>query len=101
MEKNTSSQEFKEQLRTMFTIRLSETAAVPLELADVVEKHYSPDVESFSLMFRGPLIPLLPQRTYHLEHERLGGQELFLVPVGPQNGAMQYEAVFNRLLKKS
>jgi hypothetical protein len=100
MASNPGRSEFQEQLRTTFTIRLSETAAVPLELTDVMNHRFSADLESFSLLFRGPLIPLLPQRTYRLEHEQLGPQELFLVPVGPRDGTMQYEAVFNRFLKE-
>ena len=49
----------------------------------------------FSLIFRGPLQPVLPQRIYALEHERLGRLEIFIVPVGPEGGGMNYEAVFN------
>lgn len=51
--------------------------------------------ESFSLVFRGPLQPVLPQRIYRLEHEGLGTLEIFLVPVGPDKDGMRYEAVFN------
>jgi hypothetical protein len=49
----------------------------------------------FNLTFRGPLSPLLPQRTYRLVHPQLGELELFLVPLGPQGGEQRYEAVFN------
>ena len=48
----------------------------------------------FSLIYRGPLTPILPQRIYPVEHPELGTLELFLVPVGPEQGGMQYEAVF-------
>jgi Domain of unknown function (DUF6916) len=48
----------------------------------------------FSLFYRGPLTPVLPQRIYPVEHPGLGILELFLVPVGPDDGAMCYEAVF-------
>jgi hypothetical protein len=44
----------------------------------------------FSLVFRGPPQPLLPQRIYRLEHPELGAFELFLVPIAPAT----YEAVF-------
>ena len=36
----------------------------------------------------------LPQQTLTLEHEALGELQLFLVPVGPRDGGMAYEAVF-------
>jgi hypothetical protein len=49
----------------------------------------------FSLVFRGPLSPVMPQRTYPLEHPALGRLEIFLVPIGPDASGMRYEAVFN------
>ena len=50
---------------------------------------------AFSLVFRGPMEPVLPQRIYAMEHEALGRFELFLVPIGPDEVGMRYEAVFN------
>jgi hypothetical protein len=49
----------------------------------------------FSLLFRGPKQPILPQRIWALENETLGRLEIFLVPIGPDAGGMRYEAVFN------
>jgi hypothetical protein len=51
--------------------------------------------EPFSLFFLGPLQPALPQRTWDLAHPVLGVLAIFLVPIGPMNGRMRYEAVFN------
>jgi hypothetical protein len=48
----------------------------------------------FSVVFRGPLEPILPQRIYRFEHDALGAFDLFIVPIGPDEGGMQYEAVF-------
>jgi Domain of unknown function (DUF6916) len=56
----------------------------------------------FSLLFHGPLTPVLPQAIYRLEHKEIGGLELFIVPVGPAESAtpgqapaaMRYEVVF-------
>lgn len=50
--------------------------------------------QSFSVIFRGPGEPVLPQRIYSLEHKGLGQLDLFLVPLGPENDDMLYEAVF-------
>ena len=50
--------------------------------------------DPFSIVFRGPLEPILPQRIYPFRHETLGSFELFIVPIGPNGDAMQYEAVF-------
>ncbi len=49
----------------------------------------------FSLIFRGPFQPVLPQRIWPLEHAALGRLEVFLVPIGPDGAGMRYEAVFN------
>ena len=49
---------------------------------------------TFSIVFRGPRTPLLPQRIYRMEHEALGTFEIFLVPIGPDQEGMRYEAVF-------
>lgn len=48
----------------------------------------------FALLFRGPGQPVLAQRTFQLDNDRLGALALFLVPVGPDGASMQYEAVF-------
>lgn len=49
----------------------------------------------FSLLFHGPLTPVMPQAIYRMAHERLGALDLFVVPVGPAPaGVMRYEVVF-------
>lgn len=48
----------------------------------------------FSLLFRSRPGLYLPQSTYHLEHEKLGGMDLFLVPLGPDREGMTFEAAF-------
>ena len=48
----------------------------------------------FSILFRGPMTPVLPQRIYRIDHAVMGSFDLFLVPLGPRNGGMVYEAIF-------
>lgn len=50
--------------------------------------------DAFSIVFRGPVEPLLPQATYPIEHEELGAFDLFLVPIGRDDAGVRYEAVF-------
>jgi hypothetical protein len=53
--------------------------------------------QAFSLVWRGPGQPILPQSIYQLTHPRFDEPlELFLVPLGPDRSApgMRYEAVF-------
>ena len=54
--------------------------------------------ETFSLCFRGASGESLPQTTYVLEQESLGRFELFIVPIGQEDGCVRYQAVFNRLV---
>ncbi|MGH8581344.1 MAG: DUF6916 family protein [Gammaproteobacteria bacterium] len=49
---------------------------------------------AYSLVFLGPMQPLLPQRIYSLCHSRLGTLAIFLVPIGPERDGMRYEAIF-------
>jgi hypothetical protein len=48
----------------------------------------------FSLLFRGPVDPVLPQRVYRMRHAEFGTLELFLVPIGREPDGTIYEAVF-------
>ena len=48
----------------------------------------------FSLVFRGPAEPILPQRTYELEHESVGAIAIFIVPIAHDGAGTSYEAVF-------
>lgn len=49
----------------------------------------------FSLLFHGPLQPVLKQGLVTLTHQELDELAIFLVANGPNGDAMQYEAVFN------
>lgn len=55
----------------------------------------APGRQGFSLVFRSELPGHLPQGIYGLEHAHMGRFEIFLVPIGPRQGGMCYEAVFN------
>jgi len=57
---------------------------------------YRPAGEGFRLLFEGPTEQLLPQDSYRLESPGLGSFDIFLVPIGPSQGAPVYEAVVNR-----
>jgi hypothetical protein len=48
----------------------------------------------FTLVFTGPAEPVLTQGIRRLEHGSLGAFELFLVPIGRDEGGVRYEAVF-------
>ena len=87
---------------TTFAERLGETfrvddGALELELIEATAGIASrPDAARtpFSIVFRGPLEPVLPQQIYRFEHDELGTFDLFIVPIGPDDSGMQYQAVF-------
>jgi hypothetical protein len=85
---------------TEFAARIGEEAGLTLRLLEASEADGEGAAATagrrkpFALLFGGPLRPILPQRTYTLDHERLVSFELFIVPIGPEGGVMRYEAVF-------
>ena len=99
MLENLNSQRFAECLNSSFRITDGGQELFSAELCEVTDKDTSPRMEQFSLIFRGPMTPVLPQGIRELEHATLGTMRLFLVPVGPDESGMRYEAVFNRFRK--
>ena len=100
-----SAARFAELVGTRFKVQLEPGIDVILELSAVNtprpngQERGAPGgagTESFSLWFDGPADRPLGQRTFRFTHERLGAFDLFIVPVGAEQGARQYEAVFNR-----
>jgi hypothetical protein len=51
--------------------------------------------DPFSLVFRGPFEPVLAQSIYRLQHDGLGCLEIFIVPIGRDDAATRYEAIFS------
>ena len=99
MIENITKEMFRENLKTKFRVKTETSDPLELELVELTESVSTPKHEQFALLFHGPQSPLLSQMTYHMEHERLGEFDLFLVPVGRDQNGFQYEAVFNRFLE--
>jgi hypothetical protein len=70
---------------------------VTMELLEVSGNSSNPKIENFSLIFRGPVQPLLPQKIYTFDHPKIGAFALFIVPIALQPDGLRYQAVFNRL----
>jgi hypothetical protein len=90
---------FFEVLNTHFHLRTDTGESVDLELIELKDGYVSPGQEQFSLKFRGPGQFILPQKTYHLDQDRIGPFDLFIVPIGRDKDESYYEAVFNRLIE--
>jgi hypothetical protein len=93
-----ASKDFVAHLHTAFKIETP--AALELELTEVHDRSNA-QLEQFSVIFTGPASPWLQQGTYTLLHPQMQGLTLFLVPLGPRDGRMVYEAVFARLIPPS
>jgi hypothetical protein len=89
---------YAEHLNSIFHQRADDEKVVDLELVKVEMKNTAPGQEEFSLIFRGPLDLPIRQGLFRLEHEKLGTEELFLVPVSKDQEGIYFEAVFNRFL---
>jgi hypothetical protein len=93
-----TAETFSSRTGDSFRISVDESNALQAELIEVVA--FDPPADAsrarvpFSIVFRGPSEPILPQRIYRFEHGTLGAFDLFIVPIGPDESGMQYEAVF-------
>lgn len=90
--------ELSEHVNTKFRVTEMDEP-IELELVEAVEVQINSRQEAFSLIFLGPKDPILPQKTYHLAHEKLGSGPIFLVPIGQNEEGIRYEAAFNRLIE--
>jgi hypothetical protein len=99
--KDLTKEIFSESLKTKFRLDSEPSKAIELELIELNEGVSTPRHEQFSLIFRGPLDYFIGQGTYHMEHDKMGGIDLFLVPVGQEQDGFRYEVIFNRFRENS
>lgn len=84
-------------LGSPFTLTAAGGQSVDVELTEVTELKETEHQRSFALLFSVPEPYQVEQGLYDLEHKALGSMQLFLVPVGLDNGRLKLEAVFNLL----
>ena len=102
-----SEDTFSRYIGTTFRIRTSPFTAINLELIKVTRRELSPsdsekaaktpEVDCFSVVFRGPRKLPLESRTYRIEHDQMGAFDLFIAPVDDHKKQRHYQAVFNRV----
>jgi hypothetical protein len=93
-----NSKSFSEQLHTQFRLLREGVEPLPLELIEVKESDPSPKIELFSLHFRGPAAPRMPQQIHTL-HDKLGRFAIFLTAIAGDAESITYESVFHRFRK--
>ena len=96
MRDSIAREEFANSVNTKFKLEVDEANSIELELVTFDDLGSTTRQEQFSLVFRGPAAPLLPQTIYRLDHGAIGRFSIFLVPIGRDNRGVNYEAVFNR-----
>ena len=88
---------FKPHVGGTFRVHVDDRKPLDVRLTEAVELPAPPGDKGripFSLVFVEPDGLLFPQRIYGLEHPEIGRFELFLVPLGPDDEGMRYQAVF-------
>lgn len=88
---------------TSFDVELPDGTVVPLTLEEALPyesrqrrptRGKAPRRAPFSLYFVGPASPLLPQAMYTFRGQTETLEKLFIVPIGQDEEATEYEAVF-------
>lgn len=94
-----TASELAERVGDAFALASATGESFEVRLVEVTEHPYLPQAagrrRGFSAVFESERPGLLPQAIYQVAHHELGALELFLVPLGPRQGKMRYEAVFN------
>jgi hypothetical protein len=97
-----TAETFRPRIGGTFVFELEDAGELELELVEVEEGGAEASRsaaaaglrEPFSIVFHGPLEPLLPQGTYSVKQEDVGSFPLFIVPIGRDELGTQYQAVF-------
>jgi hypothetical protein len=89
---------FAPHLGETFRIQAADSPSTEMTLIEATALGQDPASEGqraqFSLVFRGARDRVLPQRIYRVQHDAIGEFDLFMVPIGPDQEGMRYEAVF-------
>jgi hypothetical protein len=97
MNEKWNEKEFKKHLNKSFNIQDKEGNAIIAELVEVSDQS-NEQIESFSIMFKGPQTPALPHDVLTVKSDDIGEHELLIGPVATsKQDGVYYEAVFNKL----
>lgn len=98
---------FSLYVNTQFRIYTSPLTVIKVELIKVKRWEHpsqpksanAPQLDCFSVVFRGPRNVALDSRTYKVEHDQMGSFEIFISPVDDRKKLRRYQAVFNRVTR--
>lgn len=87
--------DFAELVGSSFSLASIKSVGLTLETVTALGAPLLPGGrEPFSLTFKGPASPILPQGIHRLQGESEPALEIFLVPIGRDESGAVYEAVF-------
>ena len=66
-----------------------------ISLVDRYEQKSLGERENFAVVFCTGTSEVRSQQTYTMEHPEIGTHHVFIVPIGPDDNGMRYEAVFS------
>jgi hypothetical protein len=90
-----TTESFQPYLNQTFRVDLMPATQLDLVLTECTAiGHEGRGRQQFQVVFVGPMQPQLPQRIYRLLHPEMGELDIFLVPIGPNETGMRYQAVF-------
>lgn len=89
-------EDFLKALNTKFRIFFDDENPTEVELTEVSELRQKSKFEAFSIIFASPKTVPLQAMTFHVEHDALGGMQLFMGPVEETEDSYLFEAVFNQ-----
>ena len=90
------AQALAQQTVSFFTAEGERTIGIDMQVLSATQTSTdTPGMLQFSLVFRGPRKPQLPQRTYRVRHAQLGDYAIFITPIAQSAGHVDYEACFS------
>jgi hypothetical protein len=94
---------FESCVGQVFTIHYDPEQTLETTLAEVIKLGPEPPADkpskrrrAFSVLFQGPMTPIMQQGIYTIDNSTLGSLDIFIVPLGPdsEQQGIQYEAIF-------
>ncbi len=90
---------FKKQKGTFFHLSHENLQGeLDIQLIEVQDHTKDPNMEVFTLIFKGPLDKEFIQENYVLDHHSLGEFQLLIVPFKKDAQGVYYQAIINRMI---
>ena len=74
----------------------SPQSELPLTMTTIRSTSAPPNFEQYSMLFIGPMDPVMSHGIYRFRHDVIGEIPLFMVPVGRDEEGTQYEVCVSR-----